>query len=125
VEKPEPVPRGYVLIVDDDDDILAIVAMHIEDDGFAVRTAHNGQEALEAIRERMPSLVLLDLKMPVMNGWDFVHRFRELYQHAAPIVVMSAIDAVGRRAADLGAEDWLAKPFEATALTEMVRRYAA
>ena len=125
VKEPEPGPRGDVLIVDDDDDILAMVAMHIEDNGFPVRTARNGQEALDAIRERMPRLVLLDLKMPVMNGWDFIRRFRELYQHATPIVVMSAIDAVGRRAADLGAEDWLAKPFEATALTEMVRRYAA
>jgi len=111
--------------VDDDEDILSIIAFMLEDEGFLVRTARNGEEALAAVRERMPRVVLLDLKMPVMNGWAFIHRFRELYQHAAPIVVMSAIDAVGRRAGDLGAEDWLAKPFEAAALTEMVRRHAA
>lgn len=111
--------------MDDDEDILSIIAFMLEAEGFVVRTARNGEEALTAIREHMPRLVLLDLKMPVMNGWAFIRRFRELYEHAAPIVVMSAIDAIGQRAGDIGAEDWLAKPFEADALTEMVRRHAA
>ena len=115
--------QGYVLVVDDDEDIRSIITTLLEDDGFVVRTACNGREALEAISQSMPRVILLDLKMPVMNGWAFVARFRELYQHAAPIVVMSAIDAAGRRAAEIGAEDWIAKPFDAAALTAMVRRH--
>lgn len=120
----EPVVSEDVLIVDDDDDILFIVGMLLQTVGFAVRTAQNGVQALQAIEESMPRLVLLDLKMPVMNGWEFVRRFRERYAQAAPIVVMSAIDDIGRRAAALGVEDWLAKPFETSALLEMVRRHA-
>jgi CheY-like chemotaxis protein len=124
VDEQSAAARRDVLIVDDDDDILSIIAFLLEDEGFIVRTARNGEEALAAVREHMPRLVLLDLKMPVMNGGAFVRRFRELYDHAAPIVVMSASDSVGQRAADIGAEDWLAKPFDAAALTELVRRYA-
>lgn len=114
---------GYVLVVDDDDDILFMMEIVLEQEGFVVRTAHNGQEALETIREHMPRVVLLDLMMPVMNGWEFIRRFRDLYQHTTPIVVVSAIDAPRRRAAEIGAEDWLAKPFEVAALREMVRRH--
>lgn len=118
-------PRKCILVVDDDLDILSIVSMLLEHEGYVVRTATNGQEALDAVAGEMPSLVLLDLKMPVMNGTAFARELRQRYDEPAPIVVMSAIDAPGRRAEEIGAEGWLAKPFDATALVDIVRRYVS
>lgn len=63
--------RRDVLNVDDDDDLRATLALLLEFEGFAVRCARDGAEALRAITEARPLIVLLDLMMPVMNGWQF------------------------------------------------------
>jgi CheY-like chemotaxis protein len=113
-------PGSYplILVVEDDEDLLAIVQAMLEASGFEVLTAANGREALERVAARMPSVILLDLKMPVMNGWQFAAEFRARFDTRARIVVMTAADHASERAREIAAEGWLAKPFRKDQLIE-------
>jgi CheY-like chemotaxis protein len=75
---------------------------------------------VDRVAVRMPNVILLDLKMPVMNGWQFVLEFRARFDDRARIVVMSAADHVSERAREIAAEGWLAKPFRREQLIEAV-----
>jgi CheY-like chemotaxis protein len=111
-----------VLVVDDDPDILEALSEILEAEGFDIRRARNGKEALERLEPERPHLILLDLMMPVMDGWEFSQRMREI-PHAAkiPVIVLSADRNVGSKARDIGAVGHLPKPFELNDLLEMVR----
>jgi CheY-like chemotaxis protein len=83
--------QQHILVVDDDPAIRDVVADILEMSDYAVRTAANGAEALEKIRAEPPAAVLLDLMMPVMNGWDFLRACRtETICARIPIAIMSA-----------------------------------
>lgn len=112
-----------ILIVEDDDDLRDLVQMMLELEGFHVQTAHHGQEALDLVGESMPDLILLDIKMPIMDGWSFAAEFRARYGCSAPIVVMTAADHAASRAREVGAKGWIAKPFAYDDLLMMVRSY--
>jgi DNA-binding response OmpR family regulator len=114
---------NVLLIVEDDPDLLGLMSLVLTDAGFSVRTAANGAAALLAIAERMPDLILLDMKMPVMNGWEFAATFRDRYDHAAPIVVVTAAEDAAARAREIKADDWLGKPFNLEDLEAVVSRY--
>lgn len=110
-------------MVDDDPDILEALAEILEVEGFEVRRARNGQEALEQLGPPAPKLILLDLMMPVMDGWEFVQRLPHRHSgQAIPIVILSADRNVAAKAKELGAVGYLAKPFELNDLLELVRR---
>jgi two-component system, chemotaxis family, chemotaxis protein CheY len=113
-----------VLVVDDDPDILEALSEILEAEGFEIRRARNGKEALDRLEPDAPQLILLDLMMPVMDGWEFAQRMRQRPPEIAriPIIVLSADRNVGSKAADLGAVGHLAKPFELNDLLELVRR---
>jgi two-component system chemotaxis response regulator CheY len=113
-----------VLVVDDDPDILEALSEILEAEGFEIRRARNGKEALERLEPDAPQLILLDLMMPVMDGWEFAQRMRQRPPEIAriPIIVLSADRNVGSKATDLGAVGHLAKPFELNDLLELVRR---
>jgi two-component system, chemotaxis family, chemotaxis protein CheY len=113
-----------VLVVDDDPDILEALSEILEAEGFEIRRARNGKEALDKLEPDAPQLILLDLMMPVMDGWEFAQRMRQRPPEIAriPIIVLSADRNVGSKAADLGAVGHLAKPFELNDLLELVRR---
>jgi CheY-like chemotaxis protein len=112
-----------VLVVDDDPDILEALSEILEAEGFEIRRARNGKEALERLEPQPPNLILLDLMMPVMDGWEFAQRMRQKPAVAdIPIIVLSADRNVGSKAADIGAVGHLAKPFELNDLLDMVRR---
>ncbi|MCP3142550.1 response regulator [Pyxidicoccus xibeiensis] len=112
-----------VLVVDDDPDILEALSEILEAEGFEIRRARNGKEALERLEPEPPNLILLDLMMPVMDGWEFAQRMRQKPTVAdIPIIVLSADRNVGSKAADIGAVGHLAKPFELNDLLDMVRR---
>ena len=113
-----------VLVVDDDPDILEALSEILEAEGFEIRRARNGKEALERLEPEAPQLILLDLMMPVMDGWEFAQRMRQRPPEIAriPIIVLSADRNVGSKATDLGAVGHLAKPFELNDLLELVRR---
>lgn len=111
-----------ILVVDDDPDILEALSEILEAEGYALRRARNGQEALERLVEPLPNLILLDLMMPVMDGWEFARRMRERPDaNGVPIIVLSADRNVGGKAKEIGALGHLAKPFELGDLLQMVR----
>jgi two-component system, OmpR family, response regulator len=109
----------YVLIIEDDPSLRRMLALTLKGEGFAVNTAWNGREGLELIDSREPDAIVLDLRMPVMDGPTF---FRELRARGVgtPVLILSAYDA--RKAQrELGADAYVQKPFEADRLVEKLR----
>jgi CheY-like chemotaxis protein len=111
----------FVLIVDDDPDLLDVTSFVIENEGMAVETARNGAEALAFLRAgRLPRLVLLDLMMPVMNGWEFLDEVvKDPLLKVLPVVVLTAVE----RAQVPGAIEVLCKPMDLKALIRVVEHY--
>ena len=103
---------SLVLVVDDDPDILQTLALCLTTEGYRVTTASNGQEALDLLNKERPACVLLDLMMPVMDGWQFVAELEQRGWRKSPLLILSADRAVQGHAAKLRAEAFLAKPFD-------------
>jgi len=116
--------RGVVLVVDDDPDLLSMVELLLGAEGYRVNTARDGEEALQKVAQEMPAVILLDMKMPGMDGWAFAREFRRLFDRRAPIVVLTAAEDAQRRAEEIEAEGYLGKPFEIDDLTLIVEKYA-
>jgi urea transport system substrate-binding protein len=114
---------GPVLVVDDDPAIREAVRDVLEAAGMRVATARDGAEALERVLAEPPSLVLLDMRMPVMDGWHFSRALRERGL-ALPVVVMTAAADARRWAEEIGARGWVAKPFAVSELVSAVERHA-
>ncbi len=111
-----------VLVVEDDPSLRELLAIMLEAEGLEVDTAANGKEALERIDSRSPALILLDMSMPVMDGWQFC---RELDRRTGPrprIVVVTAATDPAKRADEVHADGWLAKPFDRDRLLSLVHR---
>jgi CheY-like chemotaxis protein len=117
---------AHILVVDDDPDLRRSIAEVLEEEGFEVSCARNGEEALRALEGSPPSAILLDLTMPVMDGWTFRARQRsdERLAHI-PTVVISAAYSDPRSVSTLEPDAFLAKPFEASLLTETLQRLCA
>src|SRR5919112_1073767 len=104
---------SYVLVVDDDPAIRGLVADALRSEGFDVDMAAHGREALEAIRARKPATVVLDLMMPIMDGFSFMEACkREELCDGVPIVVISAVQDALRRMEEIPVHACLAKPFD-------------
>jgi CheY-like chemotaxis protein len=112
-----------VLVVDDDRDMVEVMLIILEGAGYRARSARNGREALAAVEERVPALILLDVLMPVMDGWQFARELRARHDEAIPIVVVTAAEHAWARAAEIRADDVLSKPFEVSDLLAVVARY--
>lgn len=126
---PVPDPRSIghsegsrVLVVDDDPGILATISEILAAEGLDVTAVETGAEAVARVRERRPSLVLLDMRMPGMDGWAVA---RALHQDAPglPIVVMTAAENAAAWAAEVAADAYLAKPFQLDDLLRVVERF--
>jgi DNA-binding response OmpR family regulator len=113
-----------VLVVEDDPDLLALMDMILSDAGYRVRTAPEGRAALELIAQEMPALILLDMRMPGMNGWEFARAFRDRHRRGAPIVVVTAAEDARARAEEIAADGWLAKPFDLEDVVAAAERHA-
>jgi two-component system, chemotaxis family, chemotaxis protein CheY len=100
-----------VLVVDDDADIRALLVGVLTDEGYHAESAPNGKDALAILDRWRADAIILDLMMPVMDGWTFVERLREAGREI-PIVILSAAGELGRHAARIGAADAIAKPFD-------------
>ena len=109
----------HVLVVDDDPLIREAIAEMLDLEGYAVETAANGRDALAAVERREPRAVLLDMRMPILDGWGFAQALRQRGQQL-PIIVMTAAHDAARWARDLGAQHVVAKPFEITDLLSAV-----
>lgn len=114
---------GHVLIVDDDPGIRGFISMALRAEGYAIYTAANGQEGLDRATEQPPDLILLDLSMPVMNGWELQRRLKE-QGYDIPIVFMTAGYSARAEAERHGAAGYLSKPFEVEDLIAVVARFA-
>jgi len=111
-----------VLVVDDDPSIRELLSTALEDDGYEVMPAANGQDALSVCERWRPDVIVLDLMMPVMDGWTFAKRLRE--RHEIPIVVLSAATDLQRHASTVGAAEVVGKPFDLDQLLPKVARAA-
>ncbi len=110
-----------ILVVDDDPSILAVVAEILDFEGYPVETAGDGAAAIQAIERQRPSLVLLDMRMPILDGWGFAQKVKERGLQVS-IVVMTAARNAGRWAAEIDADGYLAKPFDLTDLLATIDR---
>jgi len=117
-----------ILVVEDDEAIRGLVTEVLRDDGYDVSEAANGAEALALVVGHRPDLIVLDLMMPVMDGWAFVEACRNsACCSEVPIVVTSASHDLPRTAERLrsyGVRTCLAKPFDVDGLLALVERYA-
>jgi two-component system, chemotaxis family, chemotaxis protein CheY len=117
-----PEPR-HVLVVDDDAGIRSVVADAFEMEGYRVVTARNGAEALERVRASRPDAIVVDLMMPIMDGWQFLEACRkDNLCEGTPVVVMSAYRYLAEISSDLGASACIAKPFDLDVLLGAVQR---
>jgi CheY-like chemotaxis protein len=117
-----------VLIIDDDKWIAMSTAMVLEAEGFKVHSALSGPEGIEMVRRLKPGLVLLDIMMPGMDGWETLERLKADPECAAtPVIVFTAREQrEGRaRSRQLGAVEYVRKPFRPEALAQTIRRFVS
>jgi DNA-binding response OmpR family regulator len=111
-----------VLIVDDNPDILVLLRTNLRAAGFDTVEAQNGRAALQKIDDHSPSVVLLDLMMPIMDGWAVLEELQNRSPRP-PVIVVSAIEAPAsvERAQRLGVAAYITKPFNVNGLVELIR----
>jgi DNA-binding response OmpR family regulator len=117
-----PSVRPTVLVVDDDLTLLSTVARRLSREGYAVKTAGSGIAALKGLEQWWPSLVIVDLMMPGMDGFELSRRIKRIAD--LPIIVLSAVDASEAKVSALEqyAEDYITKPFDPDELVARVQR---
>ena len=111
-----------ILVVDDDPSILETVRAILESEGYSVVTAVNGREALAVLDRVTPFLMLLDMRMPVLDGWGVAAALRGS-THRFPVIVMTAAENAKRWADEIKADDHIAKPFDLSDLLACVARH--
>ena len=118
-----------ILVVDDEESIRRLVEVVLSEEGYEVLGAAHGVEALACLEVCEPALILLDMQMPVMDGWQFqrAHRERAALRglDPAPVVVLTAATNADQRAAEVGAVGFLSKPFDLDVLIATVEQYAS
>jgi DNA-binding response OmpR family regulator len=117
-----PAIRPAVLLVDDDPTLLSVLSRRLSREGMEVRTASSGAEALSALEGAWPALLVVDLMMPGMDGFELCRRVKRIAD--LPIIVLSAVDAgeAKVRALEEYAEDYVTKPFDPDELVARVHR---
>jgi CheY-like chemotaxis protein len=114
---------GMVLVVDDDEGVRAVMATALEDEGWVVATAPNGRSALQLLNAAKPDAIILDLRMPVMDGLTFAQRYRDFPEPRAPLILISAT-VTQAAIQQTGAVTGLRKPIDLTELLDTVREHA-
>ena len=101
-----------ILVVEDDNNISNLIKMYLDKEGFDVRIAADGGKAVEEFKEKEPDLVLLDVMLPVLDGWGVCAKIRETSK--CPIIMLTAKGEVNDRihGLEMGADDYVVKPFE-------------
>ena len=110
----QPKTRPLVLVAEDDEDILALVVFDLQDEGYEVLTARNGDDAIRLARERRPDLILLDVAMPGLDGYEVTRRLRaDATTSGTPVVLLTARAQVKDviEGFEAGANDYVTKPF--------------
>jgi|SRR6186713_693004 CheY-like chemotaxis protein len=113
-----------VLIVDDDETAREALAAFLEAEGYPVLEAANGREALDQLQRDSIGAILLDLMMPVMDGWEFrAAQIRDPTLVRIPVMVITADASARSRATSLGVDEYMTKPIQFTRLLEFVGRH--
>lgn len=110
-----------ILVVDDDPHVLELLELYLSKDGYRVLTASDGEEGLQKAVAEAPDLVVLDVMMPAMSGWEVVRRLR--VQSKVPVLMLTARGADTDRilGLDLGADDYVTKPFNPSEVVARIR----
>ncbi|MBI2934345.1 MAG: response regulator [Chloroflexi bacterium] len=111
-------PKKRVLVVDDEQRILKFIGLMLKVSGYEVIIATNGMEGLQMAQTQKPDIILLDIIMPVMDGFEMLRRLRSFCN--IPVIVFSARGQTSEKALSLGANDYIAKPFKPEELTERI-----
>ena len=116
-----PDGKQNILVVDDEPQITRVLKTTLSSQGYGIRTASDGEEALQAMSEWPPDLIVTDLRMPNMDGLELCREVRKTSQ--VPIIVLSVKgeDSIKVQALDAGADDYVTKPFSMTELTARIR----
>ena len=113
--------RYKILAVDDEQRMVRFIQLNLEQDGFQVITAYNGKEALEQVRTQLPDLILLDIMMPDINGFEVLKKIREV--NNVPVIMLTAKGEEDDRiqGLELGADDYITKPFSPRELVSRIK----
>ena len=114
-------PSKKILVVDDEKKIVDIVRAYLEREGYHVIPAYDGESALARVKTEVPDMIILDLMLPGISGWDVCHTIRS--KSDIPIIMLTARDEVSDRIVglELGADDYVPKPFDPKELVSRVR----
>jgi CheY-like chemotaxis protein len=116
----------HILIIDDHESLNLLLTTFLQDIGYTTRTAANGQEALAVLHQNaeLPSMILLDVAMPVMTGWEFLHAVRsDTRLGTIPIAVMTALGQFKDETVSSSVVAYIHKPLDLTMLEQMVQTY--
>ena len=113
--------KEKILVVDDDKNICDLLRMYLEKEGYAVAMAHNGIDAVNAFNASNPDLILLDIMLPQLDGWQVCREIRKVSE--APIIMLTAKDEVFDKVLglELGADDYITKPFDTKEIVARIK----
>ena|SRR5688572_6655353 len=113
-----------ILVADDDPSILRLLQLNFELEGFEVQTASDGEEALAKARSSLPDVIVLDVMMPGLDGWEVCRRLKEdEITRDVPVVLLTALgqEKERRHGLELGAAEYVQKPFDPDRLVDVVK----
>jgi two-component system KDP operon response regulator KdpE len=115
------IKRRKILVVDDEERMVRFIRLNLEHDGFVVSEAYNGKQALQALRDVTPDLIILDIMMPDMDGFEVLEMVREI--NSVPVIMLTAKGEENDRVRglELGADDYITKPFSPRELTSRIK----
>lgn len=122
-----PTKAARILVVEDDADIRHVLCAYLKYSGFDVRSASDGQEAMVVIPEFVPQLIVLDLMMRPVDGWEVLHWLRARRQFAPPVLVLTALTQLEEQVHgfEAGALEYLTKPTQPSIIVERIRKILA
>ena len=114
-----------ILIVEDDDALYVLLKYSLERDGHTISRAMDGLSGLELAQEQQPDLILMDMRLPEMAGWEVARTLKAMpSMQATPIIGLSAGADMERKALEAGCEEFLLKPFSPNTLNHLVKKYS-
>lgn len=113
--------NNKILVVDDEKNICELLRLYLEKEGYTVLVAHDGEQAVQVMREMTPALILLDIMMPKKDGWEVCREIRGFSD--VPIIMLTAKGEVFDKimGLDLGGDDYIVKPFDAKEVVARVK----
>ena len=110
-----------ILVVDDDNNICELLRLYLEKEGYTVVIANNGKQAIKVFKDEKPELILLDIMLPELDGWQVCREIRK--ESECPIIMLSAKGEVFDKVLglELGADDYIVKPFEAKEVVARIK----